>query len=133
MIDATTRGQFLRYAMVGLVSNLTLYFAYLGLTILGIEPKIAMSVVYALGVAQTFLFNRTWSFRHDGEPHGAFARYVATYGFGYLLNLAVLWITVDQMGLPHEVVQGIMILSLAVIFFVLQKFWVFRPSTTLST
>ena len=63
----------------------------------------------------------------------SFARYVATYGFGYLLNLAVLWITVDQMGLPHEVVQGIMILSLAVILFVLQKFWVFRPSTTLST
>jgi putative flippase GtrA len=125
MIDARTRGQFLRYAVVGLASNLVLYLAYLGLTMLGMGPKTAMSVLYVLGVAQTFLFNRTWSFGHDGALHGAFARYVASYAFGYLLNLAVLWIAVDRMGLPHQIVQGVMIVTLAFFLFLLQKFWVF--------
>lgn len=125
MIDARTRGQFVRYGVVGLASNLVLYLAYLALTMLGMGPKAAMSVLYLLGVAQTFLFNRTWSFRHDGVWHGSFPRYVASYAFGYLLNLAVLWIAVDQMGLPHQVVQGVMILTLAVMLFMLQKFWVF--------
>lgn len=126
MIDAKTRGQFARYAFVGLASNLVLYLAYLGLTLLGLGPKTAMSVLYVLGVAQTFLFNRSWSFGHEGGLHGAFARYVASYAFGYLLNLIVLWIAVDRMGLPHQIVQGVMILTLAVMLFLLQKLWVFQ-------
>ncbi len=126
MIDARTRGQFLRYALVGLASNLVLYLAYLGLTMLGLGPKTAMSLLYVLGVAQTFLFNRSWSFGHEGGLHGAFARYVASYAFGYLLNLIVLWIAVDRMGLPHQIVQGVMILTLAVMLFLLQKLWVFQ-------
>jgi len=129
MIDARTRSQFLRYAVVGLASNLVLYFAYLGLTALGMGSKTAMSVLYVLGVAQTFLFNRKWSFGHDGALHGAFARYVAIYGFGYLFNLVVLWVAVDHMGLPHQVVQGVMILVLAAMLFLLQKFWVFRKES----
>lgn len=133
MIDARTRGQFMRYAVVGLASNLVLYLAYLGLTILGMGPKTAMSVLYVLGVAQTFIFNRNWSFGHDGAPHGAFARYVASYGFGYLFNLVVLWVAVDHMGLPHQIVQGIMIVSLAAMLFLLQKFWVFRPTPNSSS
>lgn len=125
MIDSHTRGQFLRYALIGLASNLLLYLAYLGLTVWALGPKTAMSLLYALGVAQTFLFNRKWSFRHEGGLHSAFARYVAAYAFGYLLNLAVLWLAVDQLGLPHEIVQGVMILSLAILLFLLQKYWVF--------
>ena len=128
MIDTRTRGQFLRYALVGLGSNLILYLAYLLLTSFGLGHKSAMTILYVIGVAQTFLFNRTWSFRHQGGLHGSFARYVAAYAFGYLLNLAVLWIAVDRMGLPHQIVQGIMILTLAVMLFLLQKFWVF-PET----
>ncbi len=126
MIDANTRGQFLRYAVVGLASNLVLYLAYLGLTEFGFGPKAAMSLLYVLGVMQTFLFNRTWSFGHRTGLHGAFARYVASYGLGYMLNLVVLWIAVDRLALPHQMVQGVMILVLAMLLFLLQKFWVFR-------
>lgn len=122
-------GQFTRYALVGLGSNLLLYLAYLGLTAWGMQPKAAMSLLYALGVAQTFAFNRNWSFRHQGGLHGAFTRYLAAYAFGYLLNLTVLWLAVDQLGLPHQFVQGVMILTLAVLLFLLQKFWVFAAPT----
>lgn len=125
MLNAQTRKQFVRYSLVGLGSNLVLYLAYLLLTYLGMGPKSAMTLLYVLGVAQTFLFNRKWSFGHEGGLHSAFARYVASYALGYVLNLAVLWIAVDRMGLPHQIVQGVMILTLAVMLFVLQKFWVF--------
>ena len=126
MIDAKTGGQFLRYGVVGLGSNLLLYLAYLMLTYLGMGHKTAMSLLYAVGVMQTFIFNRKWSFGHQGGLHGAFARYVTSYAFGYLLNLTVLWLAVDHLGLPHQIVQGVMILTLAVMLFLLQKHWVFR-------
>jgi putative flippase GtrA len=125
MIGAKTGGQFLRYGVVGLGSNLLLYLAYLILTYLGMGHKTAMSLLYVIGVMQTFIFNRTWSFGHQGGLHGAFARYVASYALGYLLNLSVLWLAVDHLGLPHQIVQGGMIPTLAIILFLLQKYWVF--------
>jgi putative flippase GtrA len=126
-------GQFLRYAVVGLASNAILYAAYLALTGMGMEVKLAMTLLYALGVAQTFFFNKNWSFRHSGTHGPAFVRYCISYGLGYVVNLAALFVLVDRLGYPHQIVQGAMVLSIAVMLFLLQKFWVFRLNTTLPT
>jgi putative flippase GtrA len=124
-----TAGQFIRYATVGLISNAVGFLLYLALTGAGMEHKLAMTLLYAVGVAQTFLFNKRWSFRHGGMHGPAFVRYCLSYGLGYVINLLVLIVVVDRLGYPHEVVQGVMVLSLAVMLFLLQKFWVFRPET----
>ncbi|EPZ15823.1 polysaccharide synthesis protein GtrA [Thauera terpenica 58Eu] len=129
--DATV-GQFIRYATVGLGSNIVLYLAYLALTAAGIESKLAMSLLYVLGVVQTFAFNKRWSFRHGGLRGPTFVRYCVSYALGYLINLGALLILVDRLGYPHQAVQGVMILTLAVLLFLLQKFWVFRPSVASS-
>ena len=118
--------QFIRYSVVGLASNLLCYLVYLGLTKLGMNPKLAMSLLYALGVMQTFVFNKRWTFEHAGPRRTVFYRYCTAYGLGYLFNLAVLYLTVDLLGYPHQLIQGIMILTLAMMLFLAQKFWVFR-------
>jgi putative flippase GtrA len=120
------RVQFLRYAVVGLVSNAVLYGAYLALTRAGVEPKLAMTLLYLTGVVQTFAFNKRWSFRHDGLHTAAFARYCAAYAFGYAVNFAALMLLVDRLGHRHELVQAVMVVVLAVMLFLLQKYWVFR-------
>ena len=84
-----------------------------------------MTLLYITGVAQTFLFNRSWSFRRRGVLQGAFTRYVTSYLLGYMLNFITLWLAVDRLGLPHQIVQGVMVLVLAVLLFLLQKYWVF--------
>jgi putative flippase GtrA len=123
-----TAGQFIRYATVGLLSNAIGYILYLTLTAGGrMDPKTAMTLLYVVGVVQTFLFNKRWSFRHGGMHGPAFVRYCISYGLGYVINLLVLLVAVDHFHYPHEIVQGIMVLSLAVMLFLLQKFWVFRP------
>lgn len=118
--------QLIRYAVVGVMSNLLCYLAYLGLTRLGMDPKLAMSMLYCVGVLQTFVFNRNWTFKHGGPQRAEFSRYCAAYAVGYVLNLSVLYILVDLHGYPHQVIQGMMILILAAMLFLAQKFWVFR-------
>jgi hypothetical protein len=61
-----------------------------------------MSLLYALGVIQTFYFNKTWSFRHGGTHGPAFIRYCISYGLGYLFNLAALHVLVDRLGTPPD-------------------------------
>lgn len=121
-----TLGQLIRYGIVGLASNAVGYLLYLVITAAGMEYKLAMTLLYAVGVAQTFIFNKRWSFRHAGAHGTAFVRYCIAYAAGYFINLAVLFILVDRLGYAHQIVQGVMILALAALLFLLQKFWVFR-------
>jgi putative flippase GtrA len=121
-----TRRQIVRFAAVGLVSNGILFAFYLALTSAGLTPAMAMSLAYAAGVLQTFVFNRSWTFGHRGATGAPFARYVITYAMGYLGNLLLLLFLVDRMGLPHQWVQAVVILCVAIFVFTLQKHWVFR-------
>lgn len=118
--------QLLRYGFVGLLSNAILYGLYLLLTNLGFGHKLAMTMLFAAGVAVTFVMNKRWTFGHRGYLRSSSVRYVAAYAFGYLVNFAGLWSFVDVMGLRHEFVQAGMLFLVAGLIFVLQKFWVFR-------
>ena len=120
--------QLTRYSFVGLATNVILYLLYLLLTELGMGYKTAMSLLYVSGVFTTFIFNRNWSFRDDGGISITLFRYLAVSLSGYVINFSVLFWFVDVRSLPHQWVQGVMIFSLAVYLFLLQKFWVFRDS-----
>lgn len=127
MSTPNSRTQFLRYASVGLASNLLLYLAYLGLTTLGVGHKTAMTTLYITGVLMTFLANRNWSFKHQGFARTAFVRYVIAYALGYVLNLGLLWSGADLLRLPHQGVQAVAIGVVAISVFLLHKNWVFIP------
>lgn len=118
--------QFWRYAVVGLVSNGLLFGLYIGLTAAGLAPVVAMSLMYGVGVLQTFAFNRRWSFASRAKAPAAFVRYLLAYAFGYVFNVAMLALLHHHAGLPHAVVQGCSILLTAVLLFLLQRHWVFR-------
>ena len=123
------RKQFIRYALVGIGSNAVSYFVYIVVTWLGVESKMAMTWLYLLGAIQTFFFNKQWSFRFHGAPVPALARYAVVYGLGYVVNLLGLILFVDYAGMPHQAVQGTMIVMVAVLLFVAQKYWVFPAAT----
>jgi len=129
---ATTQRQLVRFAAVGIVSNGALFLLYLVLTSAGLSPTLAMSLAYVAGVAQTFALNRTWTFSHSGSRAGncaaPLARYAATYGIGYVVNLCLLRLFVDELAWPHRWVQGAAIVFVAALVFALQKHWVFRSA-----
>ena len=119
-------GSLVRFAAVGVISNVALYLAYIGVTLIGVGPKLAMTLCFVAGVLFSFVLNRNWSFKSAGPTSGEFLRYAITYVVGYLLNLAGLLALVDWWGFPHEIVQACLIAVVAVLMFVAQRTWVFR-------
>lgn len=117
-----------RYALVGVISNGVLYAVYLILTTSGASPKVALTLVYCAGVLGTFLFNRGWTFGHGGRASHSLARYLASYAFVYMLNMAALHVLTNQLALPHEWSVLVLIVASAAALFVLQKYWVFARS-----
>jgi putative flippase GtrA len=118
-----------RFVAVGIASNLALYLLYLIITGLGVGYKIAMTGLYVLGIAQTFIANKTWTFAHRGEVRGSLVRYLVAYGLGYVLNLGTLLIFVDKFGLPHQLVQGLAVILVALCMFLMQRYWVFASGS----
>jgi putative flippase GtrA len=73
----------------------------------GIGYKTAMTLLYTIGILLTFLFNRCWTFDHQGLSTKDFIRYISVYVLGYLFNLAALFLFVDELEFPHQPEQGI--------------------------
>ncbi len=124
----TIHRQALRFVIVGVASNAIAYLLYLGLCELGLTPRLAMTITYVLGVIVTFVGNRRWTFGHTGHISTAAKRHLALYGLGYAANWLVLTIGVYRLGIAHQLVQGCMIVFLASVFFMAQKYWIFAPS-----
>jgi len=78
--------QFLRYVVVGLLSNAVLFSLYLAFTEAGLSSKISMTLLYLMGVLQTFYFNKRWTFVRRGWSGVEVFRYGMVYGLGYLTN-----------------------------------------------
>ena len=123
----TVTGQLIKYCVVGLFANATGYAAFLILTHLGLDPKIAMTCVYLVAATASFLMNRKWTFVHDGKMFGIAVRYALAQLAGYLLNLLILIVFRDHMRFSAALVQACAIPIVAVFLFAVSKFLVFRP------
>ncbi len=118
-------GSLVRYLTVGVVSNGVLYAGYLLLTWLGLLPVVATSVLYATGVAGTYMANRSWSFKSDRGHLQAAPRYLLAYGSGYVVQVAILSGLTYLVAVPHQLAQIVAMVGAAVTIFAGLRLWVF--------
>ena len=59
--------QLIRYAIVGIGSNLVGYCIYLLLTAFVLPPKLTMTILYSIGAVLGFIGNRRFTFDHRGK------------------------------------------------------------------
>lgn len=123
-----TLRQFFTYALIGVLTNVLGYAIYLILTYLWGAPKLTMTALYFVGASMGFLANRRFTFRHDGGIGVTGVRYLLAQVAGYLLNLVLLLLFVDWFDFPHQIVQAIAIVVVAIFLFVVLRLFVFAPS-----
>jgi putative flippase GtrA len=124
--------QFIRYGVVGASLNLFGFLIYLGVTWLGMEPKLAVTVFYPLGVLYGYFAHKRVSFRHNGSLRNIWpmVRYVFVYFLGYLFNIGLLQLFHDRIGYPHQWVQMAAIFVVAGFLFIALELFVFRVAAT---
>ena len=120
-------GQFIKYVSIGLLSNFIGYCVYLLATFLGGTPKLTMTALYIIGALISFFANRKITFQHDGHIGAAGVRYLVAHLLAYLLNLALLMLFVDWLGIAHQIVQFAAIFVVGSFLFLVSRFFVFAP------
>ena len=125
-IKGDAYSEMIRFLVVGVMSNALLFLNFIALTEFGMEHKAAMTAIFSLGVAQTFLANKIWTFRHSGSTGSTFIRYALSYAMAYCINFGALYIYVDLFEYSYHLVQGVMIFVVAGLLFLLQRYWIFK-------
>ena len=118
--------QLFSYGVIGVFSNALLYCLFVLITWLGVEPKLAMSIGWVIGITQSYFLNRRFTFSLKGQDLTSFIKYVTTYLLNYCINWVALYIFVDLQGHSHLIVQAIMVFVNAAIIFLMLRVWVFR-------
>ncbi len=120
--------QLIRYGVVGVLNNTLGYLVYLFVTYLGLDPKITITILYPLAAIMAYFSHMKYSFAYQGRRVSSLLRYILAYAMSYGLNLMMLSILCDKFQMPHQLVQAIAIPCVAVILFLLLRYFVFSSS-----
>ena len=87
--------EFMRFCLVGAVNTGVDFAVFTVLSSMGVLMLVAQCVSYTCGVLNSFLMNRTWTFRGHGQSTGQMIRFLA-------LNLGTLTITYGMLVYFHN-------------------------------
>lgn len=128
-----TLKQFFLYGITGVMLNLLGFVFYLMITWFGVEPKLAMTCLYGVGVVTSFFANKHLVFRGQQAGYEVFIKFVMAHIMGYIINFLLLYYFYNVLGFAHEIVQFVAIFVVALYLFVVFKFLVFyKPSQLLA-
>ena len=118
--------QLARYGILGTINNIFGYILYLLLTNFGLTPKLTMTMLYGVGMFVGFFYVKRFIFPCVGSVIYIGIRYVVAHFSGYILNFFILFLFVDVMKYPHQLIQALSIIMVAGFLFLVFKFYVFR-------
>jgi len=100
------------------------YFLFILLIKIGIQYKLALTLDYAVGLILGYLLNKYWVFNKN-EKVQSLIKYLLSYILIFLVNLILLWFSIEFCKANAIFSQLLIILIISIIGFVFQNFWVF--------
>lgn len=121
-------GEIIRFAIVGTANFLIIMaVSWLLMHLFSINFYVANIVAYVLALVNNFYWNRIWVFRSTGERMGRQAlMFLAAYGIAYLVQLGVIAMLVQWLGVNKDLANFIGLFPFGAINFLLNKFFAFR-------
>lgn len=117
--------QFLRFCAVGAVNTGVDFTVFTILSSGGVQLLAAQTVSYTCGVLNSFLMNRTWTFKQGGRSHGQLSRFLAMNLFTLAVTYGLLLWFHNRWGWPLPVSKFVATGLSLVLNFTGSRRWVF--------
>lgn len=93
-----------------------------------VDAAVANIVGYAAGIGNSFLLNKTWTFRAQGDTLRQMRRFFTLNVLGLALSTFLLFIFVDLFGVSYLLVWGLATAIVMVLNFFGNKIWTFAQT-----
>lgn len=90
-----------------------------------IDDVSANLIGYAVGLTNSFFWNRRWTFAHAGNILPAAARFFGVFLVAYLANLATAMTAIGTFGINSYVAHAIAIVPYTALFYFGSRFFAF--------
>ena len=119
--------QFVKFSIVGVLNTSIHYCSfYLLFHYLGVYYLLASAIGYTLGLINSFLLNKSWTFRvKQIQNSTAFMKFLAVNMVAFLTNLIALSLLTESYSIYPELAQVWAIALSLFVNFLGNKFWVF--------
>lgn len=125
LLRRATTSALVRFAAVGVTNTILSLGAYAALTAAGAPPSVAAAAAFAIGAANGYRLNRSWTFRAaPGGPRMAL-RYVGVQGIGAALSAAGVALATVDLGVQHMAAEVVVLPAVTLTTFVLSRRLVF--------
>jgi putative flippase GtrA len=119
--------RFVRFGVVGISNTVLTLVAYEILTRVGVADTAASALGFAIGAANGYLLNRSWTFHADGGT-ATLARYVAVQGLGALLSAAGVGLATSDLSLRKLAAECVVLPLVTLLTYTLARTVVFSPA-----
>jgi len=119
-IKSLLKSEFVKFIFVGGINTLSTYLIYL-ILILFLQYQIAFTLAYLSGIIISFFLNSKVVFRVEISLK-KFFRYPSVYVIQYLMNLLLLYISVDILFINKQVAPLIAIIITLPVTFTISRF-----------
>jgi putative flippase GtrA len=120
--------QWLRFAVVGVSNTLLSTGVFAALFHFGVAYLLASTLAFTLGALNSYTLNRRWTFRSHARRAPELARFLAVQGVGLGVNLALLAVLVELVGIHHVFAQLLAFPAASFITFALSRQWAFNSA-----
>ncbi len=122
--------QFIRFGIVGVFNTLiTAIIIWVLLELLHFSDYLANIIGYIVGLVNSFVWNRKWTFENNARISKTVFKFVITFAVSYLFQLGNLYLLLNYTTLDAYVCQLLSIIIYTIINFVLNRYYTFKIPT----
>ena len=119
--------QFLKFGIVGISNTLiTALTIWLFLKVLHCSDYFANFTGYILGLINSFIWNRKWTFENKSTIKETIFKFLATFAVSYLIQLGNLYLLLHFTQIDPYICQLLSIVTYTFVNFLLNKYYTFK-------
>jgi putative flippase GtrA len=118
-----------KYGIVGMTNLAIDFTVYAILVLVGVWYPAAKTIAFVIATANGYTLNRLWTFRAGAHRGVILTRYAVVQVSGLLVNLALLVVLVEVVGVSKIAAQALVLPFVAAGTFLAQRIWTFGHVT----
>lgn len=123
-----------RFGIVGISAAVVHYLVVIGLVEWGhVAPLLANVGGFVVAFWVSYFGHRHWTFfdavaTHTDGNHPSFLRFLLVAVLGFIMNEVQFYLLLRYFGLPYYFALALVVLTVAVLTYVLSRLWAFRKA-----